>query len=66
MKRHHIAALFLFVFAGISLYQGFHDAEMEREIWTGTGFAVLGVLAFFYHNLRAWLRPIVVVSPFFS
>ena len=63
MKRHHIAALFLLLFAGLSLYQGFHDGEMGRPIWTGIAWAVLGVLAFFYDKLRTWLRPVVVALP---
>lgn len=63
MKNHHIAALFLFVFAGLSLYQGFHDGEMGAAVWTGIGLIVLGVIAFFYEKLQPWLRPGFVSLP---
>ncbi len=64
MQRHHIAALFLLVFAGLSFYQGFHDGEVGRPIWIGIAWTVLGVVAFFYDKLRAWLRHVVVALPF--
>ena len=63
MKRHYIAALFLLVFAGLSLYEGFHDGEMGRPIWMGIAWIVLGVVAFFYDKLRPWLRPVFVALP---
>ena len=47
MKHHHIAALFCIIFAGLFLYQGFHDWEMESSIWTGIALVVLGVVVFF-------------------
>ena len=63
MRRHYIVAPFLLIFAGLSLYQGFHGGEMGYLIWTGIVLAVLGVLVFFYHNLSPWLKRACVVLP---
>ena len=61
MKHHYIAGSFCLIYAGLSLYQGFHDGEMSRLIWTGIALAVLGVLVFFRDKLSLRLKTIVVV-----
>ena len=63
MKRHYIAGLFLLVFGGVSLYEGFHDGEMGRPIWTGIAWIILGVAVFFYGTSRTWLRPVAIMIP---
>ena len=63
LKRHYIAGLCLLVFAGLSLYEGFHDGEMGHPIWMGIVSMILGVAAFFYGTSRTWLRPVVIMTP---
>ena len=62
MKLHYIVALVLFIFAGLSLYQGFQDGEMGRPTWV-IAFLFFAPIALFYEKLRRWLRPIVVAFP---
>ena len=62
MKLHYIVALILFIFAGLSLYQGFQDGEMGRPTWV-IAFLVFAPIALFYEKLRRWLMPIVVAFP---
>lgn len=63
MKRPHIAALLCVIFAGVSVYKGFHDGEMERSIWTGITFTLLGIVSFFMRKLPSWLQPIAIALP---
>ena len=62
MKLHYIAALVLFIFAGLSLYQGVQDGEMEQPTWV-IAFLVFAPIALFYEKLRRWIMPRVTVFP---
>ena len=62
MKRHHIAALFLFICGGLlayTIYQKNPDAAIRWVI----PLYLFGTIIFFYEKLPTWLRPIVVVLP---
>ena len=54
MKRHHIAALALILFAGLYFYQSFRDGLNDLLIW-GIGFIFVAVVAFFYERWKSWL-----------
>ena len=60
MKRHHIAALALILFAGLYLYQSFRDGMNDLPIW-GIGFIFVAVVAFFYERWKSWLMSKQVV-----
>ncbi len=63
MKRHHVISVFCIIFAGLSVYKGFHDGDIGRAIGMGIAFAIFGVIALFYGRLRTGLRPVAVVIP---
>ena len=63
MKRHHLAAGFCVIIGGILAYEQFLNGDINSAIRTGTMFAVLGVLLFFYQTLRRWIRPFVIAVP---
>ena len=62
MKLHYIVALVLLIFAGLSVYQGFHDGEMGRPTWI-IAFLFFAPIALFYEKLKRWLMPTVVAFP---
>lgn len=62
MKRHHLAALFLFICGGLltyTIYQRNPDAAIR---WTIILYP-FGTIIFFYEKLPRWLKPIVIVLP---
>ena len=63
MKRHHLAAAFCVIFAGLSLYRGFHEGDMGRPIVTAIAFAALGSVGFCYDHLRTWLKLVMLAIP---
>lgn len=63
MKRHHLAAGFCVIFGGILAYEQFLNGDTNSAIRTGTMFAVLGVILFFYQALRRWISPFVIAAP---
>ena len=63
MKRHHIVAVFAFIFGGLFVYMQFHHGDTDRAIRTGVICVVLGVVAFLYEKLRSWLRPVGATVP---
>ena len=63
MKRHHLAAGFCVIIGGILAYEQFLNGDINSAIRTGTMFAVLGVILFFYQALRRWIRPFVIAAP---
>ena len=63
MKRHHLAAAFCIIIGGILAYEQFLNGDINSTILTGTIFAVLGVILFFYQALRRWIRPFVIAAP---
>ena len=63
MKRHHLAAGFCVIIGGILAYEQFLNGDLDSAIRTGTMFAVLGVILFFYQALRRWIRPFVIAAP---
>ena len=63
MKRHHLAAGFCVIIGGILAYEQFLNGDINSTIRTGTIFAVLGVILFFYQALRRWIRPFVIAAP---
>ena len=64
MKRHHIAAMILLIFGGLSAYIRFNDGDIGGAIRTGIIFVILGILAFFYTGkVRARFRPVVIALP---
>lgn len=63
MKRHHLAAGFCVIIGGILAYEQFLNGDINSAIRTGTVFAVLGVILFFYQALRRWIRPFVIAAP---
>ena len=65
MKRHHVISVFCIIFAGLSVYKGFHDGDIGGAIGMGIAFAIFGVIALFYGKLRTWLRPVAIVVPVF-
>ncbi|MCE2396255.1 hypothetical protein J4G02_17030 [Candidatus Poribacteria bacterium] len=63
MKRHHIVAIFSFIFGGLFAYVQFHHGDTDRAIRTGIICIIVGIVALFYEKLRAWLRPVGVAVP---
>lgn len=63
MKRHHLAAGFCVIIGGILAYEKFLNGDLDSAIRTGTLFAVLGVILFFYQALRRWISPFVIAAP---
>ena len=61
MKRHYIAGLFCLIYAGLSFYQGFHEGEISRPIWTGIALGILGILVFLRDKLSLRLKHVVGV-----
>lgn len=63
MKRHHIVAVFLFIFGGLFAYIQFQHGDTDRAIRMGIICTLLGVVALLYEKLRSWLRPVGVAVP---
>ena len=63
MKRHHIAAMILLIYGGLSAYQRLGNGDTNGAIWTGIICIIVGIVALFYENLRSWLRPVGVAVP---
>ena len=63
MKRHHLAAGFCVIIGGILAFNQFLNGDINSAIRTGTMFAVLGVILFFYQALRRWIRPFIIAAP---
>ena len=63
MKRHHIVAVFLFIFGGLFAYIQFQHGDTGRAIRMGIICILLGVVALLYEKLRSWLRPVGVAVP---
>ena len=63
MKRHHVVAVFVFIFGGVFAYLQFHHGDTDRAIRTGIICILLGVVAFLYEKLRSWLNPVGIAVP---
>ena len=63
MKRHHIVAIFSFIFGGLFACVQFYHGDTDRAIRTGIICIIVGIVALFYEKLRAWLRPVGVAVP---
>lgn len=63
MKRHHIIAMFSFIFGGSFAYIQFHHGDIGRAIRTGIICTLIGVIVLSYEKLRSWLRPVGVAVP---
>ena len=63
MKRHHIVAIFSFIFGGLFAYVQFHHGDTDRAIWPSIICIIVGIVALFYEKLRTWLRPVGVAVP---
>ena len=62
MKRHHIAALFLFICGGLLAYT-IHQKNPDEAIRWAISLYLFGAIIFFYEKLPRWLKPIVIVLP---
>ncbi len=63
MSRHHIVAIFSFIFGGLFAYVQFHHGDTDRAIRTGIICIIVGIVALFYEKLRSWLRPVGITVP---
>lgn len=63
MKRHHVVAVFVFIFGGLFAYIQFRHGDTDRAIRTGVICILVGVAAFLYEKLRFWLRPVGIAVP---
>ena len=62
MKRHHFAALFLFLCGGLLTYTIYQKNPEEAIRWVIVLY-LFGTIIFFYEKLPTWFRPIVIVLP---
>ena len=62
MKRHHIAAIFLFICGGLLTYTIYQQDPDEAIRWAIMLY-LFGTIIFFYEKLPTWFRPIVIVLP---
>lgn len=62
MKRHHIAAVFLFICGGPLIYTIYQKNPDGAIRWAITLY-LFGTIIFFYEKLPSWLRFIVVALP---
>ena len=60
MKRHHIAALFLLIFGGISAYLRYDDGDINGAIRTGAIFILASVTTFLIARFQPRLRRLIV------
>ncbi len=60
MKRHHLAALFLLIFGGVSAYLRYDDGDINGAIRTGTIFILAGATMFLIARLQPRLRSLIV------
>ena len=52
MKRHHIVAIFSFIFGGLFACVQFYHGDTDRAIRTGIICIIVGIVALFYEKLR--------------
>ncbi len=60
MKRHHVAALFLLIFGGISAYLRYDDGDINGAIRTGTIFILASAAIFVLARLQPRVRSLIV------
>ena len=60
MKRHHIAALFLLIFGGISAYLRYDDGDINGAIRTGAIFILASTAMFVLARLQPRVRSLIV------
>ena len=60
MKRHHIVALFLLIFGGISAYLRYDDGDINGAIRTGTIFILASAAMFVLVRLQPRVRSLIV------
>ena len=60
MKRHHIVALFLLIFGGISAYLRYDDGDINGAIRTGAIFVLASVTMFLLARFQPRLRRLIV------
>lgn len=60
MKRHHIVALFLLIFGGISAYLRYDDGDINGAIRTGAIFILASAAMFLLARLQPRLRSLIV------
>lgn len=60
MKRHHIVALFLLIFGGISAYLRYDDGDINGAIRTGTIFILASAAMFVLARLQPRVRSLIV------
>ena len=61
MKRHHVVAVFSFIFGGLFAYLQFRHGDTDGAIETGVICTLVGVAALLYEKLRSWLSPVGAV-----
>ena len=60
MKRHHILALFLLIFGGISAYLRYDDGDINGAIRTGAIFCLASAAMFVLARLQPRVRSLIV------
>ncbi len=60
MKRHHILALFLLIFGGISAYLRYDDEDINGAIRTGAIFILASAAMFVLARLQPRVRSLIV------
>ena len=60
MKRHHILALFLLIFGGISAYLRYDDGDINGAIRTGAIFILASTAIFVLARLQPRVRALIV------
>ena len=60
MKRHHIVALFLLIFGGISAYLRYDDGDTNGAIRTGAIFILASAAMFVLARLQPRVRSLIV------
>ena len=60
MKRHHILALFLLIFGGISAYLRYDDGNINGAIRTGAIFILASAAMFVLARLQPRVRSLIV------